>query len=369
MAEDYKSHPESMRYPPVDLHGVLSRDVPINIIMSARSRGKTYNVLLWALRQWERSGDVMVNLYRTKEDLKELKPSFFVEKSGKIPEFRKYVWKIDKNFGYLAPIPDEGEKPQWKVFCWFIVLGNEQGTKQHVFHDGVSCILFDEALISQSDLKRGKKYLPNEWALLSNLYLTIGREYPGKVSKLRVFLLCNSCGLFNPYFQIMEINDVPSYGYHVYSDAKGALLLFYNEQPPEGWEEAMATDTVAGRMLSFGGSGDGMLSNSFDDANREFVERRPKGSVFEFGLKWSGELYGVWANWETGYYYISRDVRKSGEIYAITREDSGLNYILVRKNSGVFSALSDACYMGLIRYEDQAVKHGFEGLLARIGVL
>lgn len=356
-------------FPFVNWNRIFSFDAPITFVMTARNRGKSYGLRLQVLKDWENDGSIFVNLYRTKDDLKELKFSFFDECQMKIPEYRNYVFEIRGNKGYIAvPPKKEGDKPVWQLFCLFLVLGDSQRSKQHMFAN-VKRVILDEALITKDDPY--KRYLPNEWKALSNLISTISRQLPGEKTKVRVYLLCNPCGLYNPYFQAFGITDIPPYGETWINDGNGKLILFFNEKPPDGWAESISTNTIAGRMLAMSGDdGRAMNENIFADVNEDFISQVPKNAEFQYALVFKKQTFGIWIDWNEGWMHVSRKTPKktSKPIYVLQKEDARLNYLLAKKNSAVFRGLAEAAYGGLIRYESQAIQAEFALVLQKIGV-
>lgn len=352
----------------VDWERILSFDAPITFVMTARNRGKSYGIRLQCLKDWEKDGSMFVNLYRTKDDRKELKLQFLKECQAKIPEFRNYIFQTVGNAGYIAKPVGDGEKPEWREFCLFMVIGDEQRTKQHMISN-VKRIIFDETLITKND--PNKRYLPNEWVSLSNMFSTLSRQLPFEKTKCRLYLLCNSCGLFNPYFQALGIKDDPPYGERWFSDSAGKFILFYNEKPPEGWVESIETTTIAGRMLAMTDEGHAMNANTFAGSNTDYISKKPADSEFQCAVKWGNTTYGIWLSWENGYYYVNRKTPKSTKkkTYVLKKEDNGLNYVLAKKSAPVFQALAEAVYQSLIMYDSQATQNGFFDVLKQIGVM
>lgn len=352
----------------------FSFDAEINLIVTARDRGKTFGVRYAALMDAVRYGYRFVEIARAKEEISAIMRGYFDKLVLVNPkEFGCYEFRTEANAAYYRKVAkdENGEvKPltKWEQIGYYVALSQQQQAKKWTFAN-VRKIIFDEAIMDKTD--RYHRYLPNEWYLLSNLVDTITREQADDETIARVYLLGNACDAVNPYFQHFRIYRKPEYGYHWYKDAGGKkLMLLHFEEPPEE-AKARATNTLAGRMLATTEQGYAMLNNDFNDVTDDFIAARPKGSEFQFGVASDGRRYGVWVNMDAGLYYIDDVIPKQrgkSPIWALTTRDNRTNYIVAKRSNNALRAIGEAEQQGLVRYKTYAIRDSFLDVLAWFGI-
>lgn len=339
----------------------LSRSrASIIAVISIRGYGKTYGMRKTAINGFIKHGTRYVEVVRYKAELKDFKAEYF-DKFVANNEFPGYMFKVKGNAGYIAKAVEDEDKAEWSEMVYFVPLSQQHKMKTRTFAN-VKYIIFDEFLIPRHKFPG---YLPNEYGELLNLMDTVIREVPGEGTKVKTVLLGNSEGiLYNPYFAAWGINGEPDFGY---SWHKGKDVLLHYVEPGEYAERK--ADTLVGRLAEGTSVSNVMSSNTFVDANDDFIERKPKNASFSFGLVYRGRAFGIWLDEIEGYYYVSNKLPKDAQpVYALTTDDNRINYVMMDRADARLKAFSKLYYYGCIRYEDHSIRSEFTKLLNLLGV-
>lgn len=346
-----------------DWNRTLSYDADVTMVVGGRGIGKTFGLRCQFVRDFLKTGARFVAVCRYKNELSDVVKGYF-DRVQKLPEFRKYTFKTEgKRFWMAEKVPD-GEKPDWKLIGYAVALTEMQKSKQSTF-EGVYRIVLDEAILDRID--RYHSYLPNEYVLLANLVDSCSRERADQTARPpRVYLLGNAVDLINPYFQRYGINEPPKFGYGWY-DHK-SFLLHYVEAGD--YARAKETGTVAGRMLAGTEAGAAANANVFQGANQDYVAKRPKWAEFDCGVVCFGERFGVWWDFRECYFYIDNVIPKqtSRPVFALTRSDSRVNMMMVRRSNKSLQALVDMAMQGMCRYSSVAVRERFLSAMTMFGI-
>lgn len=351
-----------------DWNKTLSYNADVTMVIGARGIGKTFGLRMQFIRDYINKGYRFFELVRYKNELVDATTGYFEKLASFFPE---YVFKSSKRFGYIAKKPEEYDgnerKLVWDKICYFGAMTEEQAIKKRS-NSYVNCanILFDEAVIDKR-LDVYHNYLPNEYGILVSIVDSVTRERKddNRKRKPKVFLLGNACDLMNVYFAAYNINKVPEYGY---SWHKGKTMILHYVKD-EIYSEEKTKHTVAGRMLE--GTVDERISsgNEFIGFTNEFVKEKPKNAKFMFGLIYNNNRYGIWADYQCGYYHVTGKIpNNSTNVYTLTVEDSRVNYIMAKKATPILRSFFDLYYYGIIRYESPEIKARFNEVLAAFGI-
>lgn len=347
-----------------DWHTTLTKDADVTMVVSIRGKGKTYGLRKQFVIDFLKDGSRFVEICRYKDELKDVADGYFekLEENGEFPE---HQFKTEKNAAYIAKKVPEGEKPQWKKIGYFVALTQMQRSKKKTFVN-VYRLLMDEAVISRVD--RFHRYLPGEFALLTNVVDSCTREHAGERRKHKphVYLLGNACDLTNPYFARYGVKQEPPYGYS-WHDGK-TFLLDYVEPGDDGNEKL--NDTVSGRMARGTAEADVIARNKFANAGRDFIAAKPPRAKFSFGIKYRDETYGIWIDWQEGYYYVNEKVpnNTTRPVYALTAADNSVNLVAAKRADKTLKSFVDMYYMGIVRYETPACRENMLRALSLFGV-
>lgn len=348
----------------LDFYGwrkTFSYDARLNLIVTSRGRGKTYGLRKQFVKDYLDDRWRFVEVVRYDVEISDVCDGYF-DKLVENGEYPGYIFRTEggKKTGkmYMARDVPEGEKPQWELIGYCVSLNSQQKKKKKTFAH-VKRVLFDEFILERNS-RPG--YIPGEYSKLVKLLDSIAREIPGKPTPVRAYLCANACDLVNPYFVEFGIKDEPRPGY-TWID-KGYILLHYEIHA--AYTEAKR-DTLVGRLSR--GHIEDMITNRFDNANRDFLEDKPKDAKFLYAFVFQGATYAVWVSYVKGYYYINRKVPADArEVYALTREDASPNLILAKRVNAKMRVLIEMYYKCCVRYDTAETREGFTRMTSLFGV-
>lgn len=359
----------------IDWPLILSKDAPYNLIIDARTRGKTFGLRYQcALRDYPKRKKRFVELVRTKEQLKgsdALQVGYFDKmKSALADDPLISRWDLDTQ-GRIARIAPhvEGKRPAWDVLGYFLALSDAGSIKNrsNSFSD-VRRFIFDEALLDRR-LDRVHNYLPNEIDSVASIMTSVSRENrnTADADRPRLYLLGNAVDLTCPWLAHFGIVDVPPYGFSWHFGGK--CLLWYGP-PDREWAQAQDSSVSGGLLAGMEASAANNL-NEFSTLDASYFGDIPRGATFSFGLAYQGETYGIWLDAREGYYYVTSGLPKSTgnrPVYALTASDARPNYVMARRAQRSLKGFVDLYYAGIVRYENHAVRSGFLAALSLFGV-
>lgn len=348
-----------MSYEYYDWSKTLSYDAEVNIIITARGRGKTYGIRAQAISDYLRTGERFVEICRYKAEMRGVMSGYF-DRLGNDPRYCGYRFRIDKQQAYIAKANNENHKPEWKPFGYFVALTDQQALKKHTF-DNVRRIIYDEALLDTTD--RMHHYLPNEYDILTNLVDTVTRQRPGEKTRSRLYLLGNAVDISNPFFRRLGINKPPAYGYTWHN---GHTCLLHYEDPGT-WASDRAKSTLVGHMAGSSIS-ETNFANRFSPAGEGLIERKTSNAKCQYGIRYAGVTYGIWYDYAEGLVYILPKVTKTAPIYALTTSDNSINYLVVNRSSVLIRSLVDIYCSGLVRFDTQGTLETFRRIFAMYGI-
>lgn len=349
---------------------IFSYDADVTMVADSRGHGKTFGLREQFLRDFIKHGQTFVQIVRTEAKIVPTsrgyfdalaKPNAKGEMTSKVLRKNPYVFRRSGNDYLAQKVPrDAGatwkpKKKNWERIGYFVSLSKAQDYKMMTFAN-VRRLCLDEALIEHPS--GPNNYLPYEFDSLVSIVDTCTRERAddGK-HKPNVYLLTNSCGIVNPYFQHYGINEVPPEGFSWYG-GKTFLLWVGNDA---AYAEEKRSGTVAGRM-SIGTESDAMVnSNQFLNARTGLIEGKTSAADFVCAIKCRGFIYGVWLDISRPMYYItSRVPEKAGPTYALTTEDNDISYIIAMRTTPRIESIIDAYRIGAVRFDKAGTREKFE---------
>lgn len=340
----------------------LSYDADITMVCGARGIGKTYGLRLQCIRDYLNNGFRFAVIMRTKEQMRGAVPGYFTKIVSE-NEFPDVKFRTEGRYGYIATKNKENGKPDWELLCYFIALTDEQVMKTHTFAN-VKRLVFDEFIIDRKD--RYHNYLADEWTKVANLVSTVSRERADDDStKPKLYLLGNALDLVNPYFSQVGINKLPKKGYSWH--ANKMVLLHYSDDAE--YSEEMATKTLAGKMLTMADDRANVY-NEFLISNQDFIAKKTPNAHFIFGIVHNGKKYGIWGDNSTLMFYANRKIvnNTNRAIYAITSDDSALNYKVAKRGEKQIVSLVDVYREGHLYFDTEATRRDILEILAYYGI-
>lgn len=315
--------------------GILSHNKIMNMVLSNRGGGKTYNCTCWGIDDYKKTGrqTVWVRRYQTEVDEMLTNGKFFDAVRDAYPNDEL---TIEGNLGLV-----NGE-----VAFYFVALSTSRQLKSNNY-PLVNKIIFDEFIIDKGRVT----YLKNEVEVFLDLYETVARTR----DNVRAVLLANSVTIVNPYFLFWNIKPSPEKRFTI----KGQVCveLFTDADFVEMKKKSRFGQLVQGTRY-----GDYAIDNKWLLDNETFIEKKTPNATFMLGLKYAGIMYGFWVDYEVGYIYVNRQYDPySYCLYCLTKEDHEANLLLI-KNIADTKRVERMVYAfrnGLLRFEDMQVKNQF----------
>lgn len=351
-----------------DWNKTFTYNAPITMIISMRGFGKTYGIRKKSVRDFIKDGSKFVEIVRYKDLLKgesAIQYGYF-DKLVSQGEFPDYMFKVNGTNAYIAKVPEEGQKPKWQHFGYFVALTGMQQAKQRTFAD-VKTVIFDEFII---DKRTRDRYLPGEFNLFANIIDSIAREQVTATgdamgTKVHVYMLGNACDLTNPYFVRFGINQQPKEGYSWYGN-KLVLVHYVKDQVYQKGKR----DTLVGRLVSGTDEESIIVDNVFQSGDSYNIAPKSPEAKFQYGIVYRSQRFGVWVDDRKGFIYINANIpENSGRpVMALTKEDNTANYIQVRKGEKTLKMLMDMYYADVLRFSTIGIRDRFLDAMSTFGI-
>lgn len=341
-----------------------SYNARVNMIITMRGYGKTYGLRKFAVKDYLKTGNYFAVITRFKTSLEgqnAIQRGFF-DKLVLNNEFPDHIFKTEGKLAYISYKPvDKGQKPEWKLFGYFLALTEMQNSKERTFVN-INTIIFDEFII---DKRTRSRYLQGEFNLFINAVDSLLREVNGEGTKAHIYLLGNSCDLSNPYFARFGITSEPPEGYSWHNNK--TVLVHYAKD--KIWSNEKRK-TLVGLMIAGTKEENIIIDNEFANSNNDYIAKKPKYAKFKYGLIYKGDKYGVWFDERNYLIFINNKiVKNSKNIYSLTTADNRINYLITKKTDPLLRSLVDLYYHGVIRYENNYIYEQFNNLLSLFGIL
>lgn len=318
-----------------DRSSILSHNRILNMVLSNRGGGKTFNCTRWAIDDFKRKGAqcAWVRRYQTEIDEMLMNGKFFDAVREYYPEDEL---TIEGNLGLI-----NGE-----VAIYFIALSTSRQLKSNNY-PFVNKIVFDEFIIDKGRVT----YIKNEVEVFLDLYETIARTR----DNVRAVLLANSVTIVNPYFLFWNIKPDPKRRFTV----KGQICveLFTDSDFVNAKKKSRFGQLVEGTRYA-----DYAIENKWLLDNATFIEPKTARAEFTLGLKYNGIMYGFWTDYDQGLIYVNKQYDPSSYfLYSLTRDDHEANLLLIKSlgDSKKVQRIVFAFRYGLLRFSDMQVKNQF----------
>ena len=316
-------------------NNTLTHNALFNFIVGNRGGGKTYWSKDWSIKDFLKNGKqfIYVRRYDTEFD-RGKKEKFFDDIKDKYPE---HEFKVK---GYTAFIDD---KPAGQ----FMALSKSKIEKSTAFPN-VNKIIFDEFILD----KGLYHYLSDEVVNFLELYETVARLR----DDVRVFFLSNALTVSNPYFLYWKLNIKPNKKIQKFQNGLILVEMVANKEFIEKKKK-----TRFGQLVSGTTYGEYAIENTFLRDNDTFVEKKTGKAQHYFIIKYKGNKYGIWVDYEVGCYYVSEDIDKSCKlIYTLTQDDHTVNTMLLKGHgSRILKTFMENYKMGNVRFESINIKNIF----------
>lgn len=332
----------------------LSYNAPMTIAVGGNSIGKTYSFTYQGVKEFIKTGKQFGWIRRYGPELKKASSNFF-DDLIEHDEFPGYIFKTDKERGYIAKKPRGKSKPDWQVCCHFFAL-SMQGSYKGTAYPKIKRLIFDEYI---REVKTPPGYLYDDIGKLMKLWKTVGR----KRNDCQLYLISNAVDLVNPAFLWLGITDEPKPGYSWHNNK--TVLLHHIKDATFAQSER---DTLVGKVIAGTELEKVMIDNEFAASNDLFIGKKTANAKYRYGFKYCGHAYAVWLDNSNGLFYVNRKVPKGGLVYSLTTEDHRPNMYLV-ESAGKFARQIGRLYgNGVVRFENNATREGFLKMLRMLGL-
>ena len=317
---------------------LLSHNRILNMVLSNRGGGKTFDMTRWAIDDFKKTKaqTVWVRRYKTELDGENgilLNGKFFDAVRSFYPDDEL---KIEGTVGYI-----NGE-----VAIHFVPLSTSRQLKSNNY-PFVNKIIFDEFIIAEGKVS----YLKNEVEVFLDLFETIARLR----DNVRAVLLANAMTVVNPYFMYFDVKIDPS---RRFTACGQVCVELFTDADFVKQKKA----TRFGQLVSGTRYGAHAIDNQWLLDNDTFVAEKTPRSEFMLGLKYNGIMYGFWVDYTEGLIFVNRQFDPSSyALYTLTKEDHDTNLLLIKSlnDSPRIKRVVYAFRNGLLRFEDMTVKNQF----------
>lgn len=306
-----------------------------NIIIGARSCGKSYGLKKDVIDQFKKKGQQFIYLRRYKDELDKSKETYFddIIFNREYPE-DEITFENDCYF------------LNGQLMGYAMALTKAKDYKSSSFPN-VWTIVFEEFIIEENGYTR---YLKNEVETFLGFYMSIDR-YRG----VKVFFLGNNYKLFNPYVNFWNLQK--PYGTNITKAKNGRILLEMLEDP-ELAEERKQTDF--GQLIEGTSFSDYAIDNKSRMETNTFIMKKTERSSYYFTFRYNSELYGVWADYSEGKFFVSDNIDNFCKvIYSITLDDHSPNTMLLKSiNKAIlFKTFIENYKAGNVYFENMKIKN------------
>ena len=318
-----------------DKGSLLSHNKIMNMVLTNRGGGKTFNMTRWAIDDFKKTKrqTVWVRRYQTEIEEILLNGKFFDAVREYYPNDEL---KIEGNVGYV-----NGE-----VCIYFIALSTSRQLKSNNY-PFVNKIIYDEFIIDKGRVT----YLKNEVEVFLDLYETIARTR----DNVRAVLLANTVTIVNPYFLFFNVKPDTNKRFTV----QGQVCI-------EMFTDAVFVDAKKrsrfGQLVEGTRYGDYAIENKWLLDNEMFIEPKTPRAEFMLGMKYNGVMYGFWVDYRVGHIFVNRQYDPSSyALYCLQKDDHDPNLLLIKSmsDSKLVQRVMFAFKNGLLRFEDMTVKNQF----------
>lgn len=340
----------------LDIRKILSYNCPLNFINGARSSGKTFSTLDYALESvLKNPNSKFVYLRRYETEMKDNRTLFNSvlresrDKSGELKWAGYIVGYRGRNF-YASKEEDlKKESDLYKdtnIIGKAVQLSTSTKLKSTDFSD-YDKIIFEEYAVSG----QFTHYLSDEVTIFLELLSTVFRR-----RKIRVYFLGNNLKSVNPYYLYFGVRINPKYEIQRIKLNGKKQILVWNFRDREFEEETLKTDIgMLTKGTTYGNYA--ILNESLHD-NTSFVRERPKYANDYMNIRYNDHVIGLWLCPGDGIMWAGLKPCKQCPTFAVTTNDHDINLLILKnlKNTRWFRSVRDAYTFSYLYYQNITVK-------------
>lgn len=269
------------------LNKILEKNAVYNLIIGERSNGKTYSVLMYALKEYVNNGGQFAYIRRWKEDVTGRRASEVFsdlienDEIAKITngEFQSIFYTNGKF--YLCNYDENNKVIYNETDClgYTFSLSDVEHNKS-ISYPKVTVIMFDEFITKLI-------YLNDEFVIFMNTVSTIIRQRTNVI----IFMLGNTISKYCPYFQEMGLNHVKTMkqgtiDVYTYGDSKLTVAVEYCEN--------LSNEKANNYYFAFNNPKLHMITNGaweLDIYPHCPIKYKPKNIIFTYFINFNDNLY------------------------------------------------------------------------------
>lgn len=346
---EQKGIPASSRWDPSGLFGSPS---PVNMVIGARSLGKTFGIVKRAIRNFIEKGEQFIYLRRTEKELTRM-----LGVSNFLSPFAEYFPDWDMRIrGRNMEMRKRDTEDKWGTLGAFVPLSAAASYKSSAFPK-VSIIFFDE-FISERGM-----YWPDEVDSLMGLWETVDRRN----ERTRIYMAANAADAVNPYFAEWDLT-LPSKGKtRTYKHNNSSITIQYAD---DAEFKRYAAQTAIGRFTAGTSYARYAQDNDFLADQDALIGSKTSASIFRAELRFDRKPYGIWFDIQEGCWYINGQIPKDDgrETYALLRRDLKANTILLERASPLLKTIKRGVQQGYAYFDTVARREGFLKSMSLLGM-
>lgn len=318
-----------------DPNKTLTHNALFNIIIGARSCGKSYGLKKRAITNFKKNGQQFIYLRRNGTELDESKEGYFddIIQDQVFPE-DKIEYESDCYF----------LNGQLMGYAMALTLARHYKSSSFPL---VGLIIFEEFIIEEDQYNR---YLKNEVRTFLGFYMSIDR-YRG----VKVFFLGNNYKFYNPYITYWDIKK--PFGSQIAKAKNGMILLEMLDDPELAAERKR---TPFGQIIEGTEFADYAIDNKSAIETNTFIMKKTERSTYYFTFKYSNNYYGVWVDYSEGKFFVSENIDSFCKVvYSITLDDHSPNTMLLKSinRAILFKTFIENYKAGNVYFESIKVKN------------
>ena len=295
---------------------ILNKGALLNIVLSDRSDGKTFDSKADALEQFEKDESITVYMRRYKTEITEKLYQTFFDEVLKIEKYMRFCLWSFRGSKKGIEVKKQGEK-EWKFIVYFVPLSMSGKLKSQLEVGKIKRIYYDEFVPLDG------RYLPSECELILEFWKSVDRDR----DTTQMVILGNKITPFNPLFDFFDIDlDITGDKIRVYKGGSLAVQIYSNSEHREIRNDSKFNKLVKETKYDDYNSGGILQALSIKQKSRV-------GAEYMYSFKTKNGEGSIWFN---GGIIISTCLRKDNYIltdivYNTEREQYTINHGNFRK--------------------------------------
>ncbi len=333
---------------------LLSYGAFINMLIGARSLGKSVAVALWVLFRYLKNGEQFIYTRRNADTLKLTAEDWFAS-ACRILNENDYEFDFEYKGGlYLI----NGE-----VAGYAVPLNMQHKYKGRDFIN-VWWICFDEFIADISERYEGQNInFLTEYDCLIKLAQTADRTVGRpRRSEVKIFCMGNAESLYNPVIVGTGADRYIREDSH-FVHPKGKKWAVQLLREDDSASSQGFTDYVYYELAS-----ENLKAMAYDNRPKEFKDspfiktiKKPLMPLCNF--VWDGKQFGFYADRNAGIFYLSKKLNSCHDMIALSIDDHKPNYFLARNGNVYIGLIKETYAMGQLFFETNEIKTCIDSFL------